>query len=315
MYDINTDIYDAFRRQKNPFRAEKDYLECVILNRLFEEPYFYDNFIFTGGGTVSKIYKIGTRIGQDIDLAFRDFEDLPETRSTRKLTNFKIKFNDFVFDDLKPRVAKIMKDIGDFTIITDKQVLLTQTTGKRRSALPTLYIFYDSNLMPKNPMCIDLEFIPRHYRSEVIEYHSVVPYALQTPVSPKIPAVHFSQTFWDKVYALHVIHQKGLMRSGLSTHFYDVVNLAPSVKMNQTQHMFKSIEKYQAIYTTRDIEPVEDICKLNLMPKTEDLTELEKDYSGMSNRFTGRPESWQDVVCALREVNMRIRNLNQGDER
>ena len=51
MYDINTDIYDAFRRQKNPFRAEKDYLECVILNRLFEEPYFYDNFIFTGGGT------------------------------------------------------------------------------------------------------------------------------------------------------------------------------------------------------------------------------------------------------------------------
>lgn len=51
------------------------------------------------------------------------------------------------------------------------------------------------------------------------------------------------------------------------------------------------------------------------MPKTEDLTELEKDYSGMSNRFTGRPESWQDVVCALREVNMRIHNLNQGDER
>lgn len=315
MYSISSENIDVFRNQQNPLLAEKDYLECVILNRIFEDSFFKDNFIFTGSGTINKTYKISARFSQDIDLAFCDFEDLPDTRSSAKLKRFKIKFNKFVFEDLKQRITKIVKDIDDFTIVTDKQIQLTQSISNHRLAAPALYMFYYSDVKPNTPMCINLQFMPRHYQSEIIEYHTITPYALNKPTTQKIPTVHFAQTFWDKIYALHIVHQIGVMRTGLSTHYYDVVNLAPNVKMNRTKQLFKSVEKYQTIYTTRNIVPLDTLCDVDLMPKSNDLPILQKDYSDVSNSFIGCPESWQSIILGLKKVNAIIHNLNQKDER
>ena len=308
MYEIDYDIFDSFRREKNPIMAEKDYLECVILDRLFNEPFFNKNFVFTGGGTITKVYKIGTRIGQDIDLAFTDFEDLQENRGTKKLNNFKDKFNNFVFNDLNKEVTKVMKSIGHFTIMTDRQMRASQPVKIGR-ALPTLYCLYSSNLNPRIEKCIDIEFIPRHYAPETIEYRAVVPYSIGAPTSMEIPTVHYAQTFWDKVYALYTIHQIGVMRPGLAQHYYDVANLAPCVKLDQTKDMFQSIEKYQKTYTTRKIASPERICDLELLPAEEDLSKLSTDYSNMSNRFIGRQESWQNIICALQTLNKNIKSL------
>ena len=308
MYEIDYDIFDSFRREKNPIMAEKDYLECVILDRLFNESFFSKNFVFSGGGTITKVYKIGTRIGQDIDLAFTDFEDLPETRSTRKLNNFKDKCNDFVFNDLTAEVTKVVKSIGHFTIMTDRQIRASKPVKIGR-ALPTLYCIYSSNLNPKTEKCIDIEFIPRHYESENIEYRAVIPYSLGTPTSTEIPTIHYSQTFWDKVYALYTIHQIGVMRPGLAQHYYDVANLAPCVKLNQSQNMFKSIEKYQKTYTTRKIASPDNMQNIDLMPPECDLQKLSDDYSNMSNRFIGRQESWQNIMYTLQMLNKNIQSL------
>lgn len=308
MYEVDHDIFDSFRHEKNPIMAEKDYLECVILERLFDEPFFKQNFVFAGGGTITKVYKIGSRIGQDIDLAFTDFEDLPETRGTKKLNNFKDKFIDFVFNDLNKEVTKAVKDIGEFTIITDRQIRASQPIKTGR-ALPTLYCSYTSNLNPKINKCINIEFIPRHYDPESIENHAVVPYSLGTPSTTEIPTVHYAQTFWDKIYALYTVHQIGVMRSGLAHHYYDVANLAPCVKLDQTQNMFKSIEKYQKVYTTRKMESPEHLCDLEIMPTNDDLQKLAEEYSNMSNRFIGRQETWNNILCSLQTLNKNIKSL------
>lgn len=308
MYEIDPYIYDAFRREKNPIMAEKDYLECVILDRVFNDSFFTKNFVFAGGGTITKVYKIGNRIGQDIDLAYTDFEDLPEAHGTRVLNKFKKKFNDFVFNDLKDKACNVMKDIGKFTIVTDSQIRASQPVKQGR-AQPTLHILYSSNLNSSTEKCIDLEFIPRHYASESVDFRSVVPYSLGTPTSKEIPTVNYAQTFWDKIYALHIIHQIGLMRPGLAHHYYDVANLAPCINLEKTQHMFKDIEKYQQTYTTRHITSPEHISDIDLMPKPEDLPLLEQDYANMQNRFISRSETWSNIMTSLIALNKKIKQL------
>ena len=308
MYDIDKSVCESFYDKQNPVMAEKDYLECVFLNKMFSEDFFNKSFIFAGGGTISKIYKIGSRIGQDIDLAFSDFEDLSCEHNTKTLNKFKNNFNNFVFEDLKPLLSEIFKDIGDFTIMTDKQIRASQTVKIGR-ALPTLYVFYSSNLNPKIQKCINIEFIARHYPKTLIEYHKVVPYALNEPGETKIPTVHFSQTFWDKVYALHTINQIGVIRPGLAHHYYDVVNLAPNIELQKTQNMFKDIERYQQIYTTRKIAKIQNISSISLMPKSDDLQKLSKDYSNISGNFIRRPEPWQNIVESLQRLNTSIKTL------
>lgn len=314
MYEIDSSIYDSFRHEKNPMMAEKDYLECVILERLFSEPFFKNNFVFAGGGTITKIYKIGNRIGQDVDLAFTDFEDLPNDRSVRKLNKFKNNFNEFVFNDLNTSVTKTMKDIGDFTVLTDRQVRASQPEAHAHTQ-PALYVNYSSNLNPRVEKCITIEFIPRHYDVQSLDTGYVIPYSIGELMPVQIPTVHYSQTFWDKVYALHTINQIGMMRSGLAHHYYDVANLIPCVKLKQTKSMFKSIEKYQQTYTTRKMATVESISDINLMPNDNDNQRLSLDYQNMSNRFIGRMDSWKSIMTILDMINKSIHNLNNGEEK
>lgn len=68
MKEITSTVRRAINKTKNPRLAEQDYLECVVLDALFRDDYIYENFIFTGGATLSKSYNIGGRIGRDIDL-------------------------------------------------------------------------------------------------------------------------------------------------------------------------------------------------------------------------------------------------------
>jgi len=308
MYEVDNYIYDAFRHEKNPIMAEKDYLECLILDRVFNDSFFSKNFVFAGGGTITKVYKIGNRIGQDIDLAYTAFEDLPEKHGTRALNKFKKNFNDFVFNDLKDKACNVMKDIGKFTVVTDSQIRASQPVKQGR-AQPTLHILYSSNVTPSAQKCIDLEFIPRHYKPETVDLRSVVPYSLGTPTSKEIPTVNYAQTFWDKIYALHIIHQIGLMRPGLAHHYYDVANLAPCINLEKTQYMFKEIEKYQQTYTTRHIISPERTSDIDLIPQTSDLQLLEKDYANMQNRFIGRSETWPNIMTSLIALNKNIKTL------
>ena len=92
MYEVKREILDSFCLAQNPLAAERDYIECNILNQIFQFPYFCNNFVFTGGGTISKIYHMGNRINQDIDLACFDFKEVAPTRSVGQLSKFKDRF-------------------------------------------------------------------------------------------------------------------------------------------------------------------------------------------------------------------------------
>ena len=311
MYDSDKYLLDSFKSAQNPQLAEKDYLECMILDRLFEEPYFKENFVFAGGGTITKIYRMGNRIGQDIDLALVNFEENPQSHN--QLQKFRKKFTKFVFEDLNIKVQAIAKHIGTFEVITDIENI-TKTVGQQNTCVPspTLHLSYYSELDPNIKGTINIEFIPRHYDTGEIYHKSATPYSTGLTMNNDIPTVHYAQTFWDKVYALHTIHQIGLMRQGLSNHYYDVASLSKNVNLGKTQHMLFSIAEYQQQFTTRKLTPLQSVTDVKLMPKCEsDIKTLSIDYQKLRGRFICDAEPWPRVLMTINKLNKSIQTLKE----
>ena len=310
MYDNDKYIIDSFKSAKNPLLAEKDYLECVILDRLFDESCFKDNFVFAGGGTITKIYKLGNRIGQDIDLALTDFNENPANSS--QLHRFRVRFTKFVFNDLNDKVSATLKQIGDFQVITDHQYRANNNIHYG-AASPTLHILYQSEINPKGGD-INIEFIPRHYDANAIQRKPVTPYSTGTTMSSDVPSVHYAQTFWDKVYALHTIHEIGMMRPGLANHYSDVATLSKNVDLCKTQNMLLSVAEYQAKFTTRKLAPLTSVHDVKLMPTVSDMKRLSVDYQNLQGRFIRNAESWPCVLMTINKLNRNIKTLKENSK-
>lgn len=289
--------------------AEKDQLECRILSELFSDSYINENFVFAGGGTISKSYRFSPRIGQDIDLACADFTEIPDDRSKKRLGNFRKQFKNFVFDVLRPKINYIINQDQRFLIVTDREwrSLINQ---EQWLSSPTLHVLYKSaHDAGTHDVCI--EIIPRKYRPSAVSYQSVVPYSTGTPLA-SIPTVAYDQTFWDKIFALHSNSQttRPHFDHFYSRHYYDVATLAPMVTLADTQYMLSDIAQYQARYTTRGINPAIKPQDIRLLPGDSTLYKLENDYQKMTaETFSGAAESWDAIVQKLQALNQDLKTL------
>lgn len=309
MYSVDENTLNQFNQQRNPILAEKDYLECAILDKIFSDPYFHDSFVFAGGGTITKIYQIGNRIGQDIDLALTEFDTNPQNSS--QLHRFRVRFTKFVFNDLNIKVTAALSEIGDFNIITDAEYRIQNniTTG---CVSPTLHVIYDSEIDPEINGDINIEFIPRHYSPAAIQHKPATPFSTGIQMTQDIPAVHYAQTFWDKVFALHTIHEIGVMRPGLATHYTDVAHLSKCVNLNETQDMLLDISEYQRQFTTRKMTPLKSVRDVHLLPSVPDMKRLSIDYGQMQNRFiSGNIETWPRILITINKINRNINKLQE----
>ena len=192
MKEITSTVRRAINKTKNPRLAEQDYLECVVLDALFRDDYIFENFIFTGGATLSKSYNIGGRIGRDIDLGLVNFTDIPRDHTQKQLGKFKKSFKRFTFGELREKIAQIINADGRFEIITDHD-WPSPENSERVASSPALHMLYQSEFGPGH-LCI--EVMPRHYRPSCITCRALLPYSIDRPFSA-IPTISYEQTFWD----------------------------------------------------------------------------------------------------------------------
>ena len=311
MIKIKQDDILAFARTNNPKMAEKDFLECAILDTLFQDEYINKNFLFAGGSSLTKSYKLSKRIGQDIDLACVEFTDIPDNRSKKKLNTFRRNFKDYVFDVLKPSINYIINQDSRFMIATDRDWKALENKEHFMSS-PTLHLLYRSQFnSDMGHIC--LEIIPRKYKDSVVSMQSVVPYSTQKPMG-NIPTICYQQTFWDKVYALHSnsVSRIPHFDDGFSRHYYDVATLAQFVDLEKTYPMFQDIEAYQAKYTTKDVKAIADPSEITLLPDNTTLYRLADDYHSTADAFNAPRESWSEIVHMLKSLNQQIRSINGG---
>ncbi|MBR2012241.1 MAG: nucleotidyl transferase AbiEii/AbiGii toxin family protein [Alphaproteobacteria bacterium] len=311
MIKIQPEKFLEFARTNNPKMAEKDYLECAILEKLFQNEYINKNFVFAGGASVTKSYNISNRIGQDIDLACSDFTDIPDMHSKKKLNTFRKNFKNYVFDVLKPAINNIINQDSRFMIVTDRDWNALENKEHFLSS-PTLHLLYRSHFgTDMGHLCI--EIIPRKYPDSIISVRSVVPYSTLVPMGT-VPTVAYQQTFWDKVYALHSNANARIPHfdDGFSRHYYDVATLAPFVDLSETYPLFHNIEAYQAKYTTKEITPVKSPSEIVLLPDDSTLYRLADDYHTASEAFNAPRETWADIVRMLQTINQNINNIHGG---
>lgn len=309
MVKIKNEVCQAFQRTNNPKMAERDYLECVVLDKLFQDDYIQSRMVFAGGGTLTKAYSLSDRIGQDIDLACSEFKDVPDTRSKKQLSNFKRNFKEFVFDDIRPRFETILSQGAGFKIMTDRDWNSLRNEHQFMSS-PTLHLLHPS-AFTSDFLHICIEIIPRKYNPTITEVQSLVPYSLGGASFGQIPTVAYEQTFWDKVFALH---SNALARiphfdSGFSRHYYDVATLAPYVDLAHSVHMLHDISAHQQKYTTKDIGLIQSASVIKLLPDDSTLCKLADDYYAMSGAFSKIPEAWAQIVKMLNQLNQKIKTL------
>ena len=305
MKEITSTVRRAINKTKNPRLAEQDYLECVVLDALFRDDYIFENFIFTGGATLSKSYSIGGRIGRDIDLGLINFTDIPHNHTQKQLGNFKKRFKRFTFGELREKIAQIINADGRFEIITDHD-WPSPENSERVASSPALHMLYQSEFGPGH-LCI--EVMPRHYRPSCITCRALLPYSIDRPFGA-IPTISYEQTFWDKVFALHsnANTTKPHCDKSYSRHYYDVAMLTPFVDLDKTHDLLIDTIEYQTRHTTKkiDLTAARDAI---IIPDDKTLYKLSDDYYAMSCTFTEPQTSWNTIVQILQNLNQDFKSL------
>lgn len=302
--------YELFACAANPAMAEKDYLECKVLDILFRDTFFSENFVFAGGGSITKAYSFSPRIGQDVDLAYMSFADISALRSKKQLNTFRKKFKEFVFTELTPRINELLKEHGDFIIITDREQRVLHNQEQWLSS-PTIHILYRSKINP-NLEDIRIEIIPRKYPTEKITHRTLIPYSIPKMHIGNVPTVVYEQTFWDKIFALHsnAVSAKPHKDSFYSRHYYDVATLSGRIQLTDSAPMFSDIVAYQAKYTTKNIGINLAPRDVILLPEDKVLYALESDYEKLSKQtFCGNVTSWNTIIKKLESLTSDLKRI------
>ncbi len=309
MVKISNGAYSLLKNTARPEMAEKDYLECAILEKLFSDSYFNSSFVFAGGATLSKSYQLSARICQDIDLVCHDFDELPDDHSRKSLDKFKKQFRNTVFTDICNKISDLINKDNQFKILTDKDWAALKN-NETFIFSPTLHLLYMSNFSG-NLGHLSIEVIPRKYLPHTIEHKSVIPYSIQQEIGD-IPTVRYEQTFWDKVYALHsnTASARPHYTQFYSRHYYDVAKLSHHINLKRTYNLLQDIERHQQKYTLKHIQPLSTPADLSLLPDLDGLAKLSADYKQMSDKFLGIPDDWSEIVRTLRELSAKIHTIN-----
>lgn len=302
--------YKIFADAKNPAMAEKDFLECAILDKLFQDKFFAENFVFAGGGSITKSYAFSPRVSQDLDLACTVFCDIPNNPSRNQLKKFRKRFKTFIFETIAPQISALIGTDNKYQIQTDREHCIRSNKEQWLSS-PTIHIFYNSVFCDR-PEEIHIEIIPRKYSPSALSFHSVMPYALPGTRFGHIPTVAYEQTFWDKVFALHsnAISARPHTDAFYSRHYFDVARLAGHVDLDKTAHMLSDVAQYQEKYTTKrlgtDIAPRDAI----LIPSDPVLYALESDYDNLAQQtFTAPKTSWNLIVQRLEQLSQDLKQI------
>ena len=322
---MNAKFLKTLSDTQNPLMAEKELLECLVVKHMFENKNVRRHCVLAGSMSLtaaqrpgkaqndqSNTHKNFLRLSNDIDFAITDFQELSPNRTKNNLNDFKDHFKNSVFM-MKSHIDNMVKPIGKFDIYTDREVRDKSQNGRKYS-YPEIHLYYQSQLNNQHFGHINLEFMPRHYNTDVIEYRAIVPYSLQNPISePVVPTVCPTQTFWDKCYALHTISTMGIMRPGLAHHYYDVACIYDTMDLSNATKYLNSIVQYQQIYTTRKQDTGLSVEQLRLVPSPDVSAELSKDYQSIQNTFIKTPESWESIIKTIQIINNKL--VNHGHQK
>lgn len=299
---------------------EKDLWVCWLLEQLFTLP---TRMVFKGGTSLSKVFNVIKRFSEDCDITidYRDFaeqeidlEKISRSQLKKISQGLKIQLKQFVNNSVLPLLEnKIETQFPE----QEFEIVLSEDGEKLEFYYPS--IMADSIVYFRDHVLI--EFGIRN-STEPCEEHQIIPYLTNSIGSeilvpkPMINTLSPIRTFWEKVTLIHVeCHRERLHQTPerLSRHWYDLYMLHHSpigAEALERLDLLESVLEYKRAFFNASYANYDDCenSKLRLLPSSENLKALSKDYDRMidANMFYQKPPIFTEIIAVLQALESTI---------
>lgn len=306
--------------------VEKDAWVCWTLDRLFELPDARDHFIFKGGTSLSKVWKVIHRFSEDIDVSLsrewlgfvgeRDPESAPSRKQRTKLLDdlsatCAAKLREEVLPALRQRFTTVLGPSAWSLDLAadDPQTLLF--------AYPTAF-----NEIPGagyvRPV-VKIECGARSDRWPVAE-QSLAPYLAEAfpEAFPNgtfhVPVLDAERTFWEKATILHAEAHRPEDKATpdrFSRHYADLAALAAhsvgEAALSRDDLRARVVAHKQVFFPAAWASYESAVPgTFQLIPPAPRIGVLAADYRAMQDMFFRPPPTWEQIVAILRQLETRI---------
>lgn len=331
------DRRDAFTETANrlglpPYVIEKDFWVCFLLDLIFNRLDVEMEFMFKGGTSLSKCYRLISRFSEDIDLSlhrdklgFGD-DNAPEaaaskTQAGKRIRELKAGGITFVREELHPALYTLLQEIlemeaPDLEISADNE--------------EDILFHYPRSLAENN--YADIGYIQPRVQIETgtkSEFQPTEPVQVRSYTAEVFgelfenPAFHVialqpARTFWEKVTAIHALNNRndaGKITDRISRHIYDIhaiLNSRTGTSILADVELLEGVARHKALYF-RDgkadyIAAAEG--KLHLLPSDTMTDAYKTDYQMMNDFFFAgfEPPEFNDLLETLEYIESAVRD-------
>lgn len=304
----------AIKRNVSPVIMEKDFWVCWLLNILFESE-FANSLVFKGGTSLSKAFGAINRFSEDIDLSLSPtFLRLPEAGTTRNQADKWIKRAEAacevaVQNQIMPSLETLaLKVLGNeqvrFEFFKDSNTNSPVLLFHYPSSQPTGFSYIKRNVKLEFGSLTDQQPTGRHVITPWIA--EVFPKAFPD-WRCEVVALEIGRSFWEKATILHAEYYRPLDKSmpdRFSRHYADTAMLAnhpEAIKAIKHDDLRNQVVLWKSKFFGSSWANY-DLAKpgtFRLVPKTERLPALRRDYQLMRDMYLTEPVSFDDILTSL----------------
>lgn len=311
----------AARRGMNPAVIEKDFWVCWALRRLFSSQDLASKFLFKGGTTLSKIFRLIDRFSEDVDLVLKledvTERDLVDGRSRKKQKEF--------LEQIRADATSYIRD-AVFPVLVDLTKDLCTVTRGDETEPRVLYLEYppafrERYVLPR----IKLEIGPVALWTPNAEY-TMLPYAAEefpgqfADATCRVLAVNAERTFWEKATILHAqahLPDDKTLQARYSRHYYDLAQMAGTeigrravgdLELLSTVVEFKEKCFHSGWASYATARP----GSFRLLPGLRVERELRRDYGEMQVMIYGNSPTFDEILGKLETLERVINEVDAG---
>lgn len=306
------------------YMVEKDFWVCWTLRHLFELPGAREHFIFKGGTSLSKVWRVVYRFSEDIDISFsREWlgfggEDDPETAPTRKQRKLRLEALSQacarrLADEVRPALGNVVREV-----LGDRGWLLEVDPSDSQTLLFAYPTVFEEKVKYVRPT-VRIECGARSDRWPVAK-GIVTPYIAEafpdalSDSSTTLPVLGIERTFWEKAIILHSEFHRPpdkAIPGRYSRHYADMASLTASewcAKALRRDDLRARVVAHKLVFFPAVWTQTERAVPgtFRLVPPAWRRETLASDYAAMREMFFREPLSWHGILDALADLEIRI---------
>jgi hypothetical protein len=315
----------AIHRNISPIIMEKDFWVCWLLGILFDSE-FAKHLVFKGDTSLSKVFGVIDRFSEDIDLSLSPtFLRLPEAGTTRNQANKWMTKAEAVCEVAVRNQIMPALESAVVAVLGKSERHWFEFLKDPNTNSPVLLFHYPSS-QPTG-----FEYLKRSVKLEFgsltdqqpTGYHTIQPWIADVIPAAfpdwrcEVVALGVDRTFWEKATILHTEYYRPSDKptpDRFSRHYADTAALAnhPVAISAINQHDLRNrvvLWKSQFFGSSWANYDSAKPGTFHLIPRTERLSVLERDYQSMRDMYLTKPVSFDEVLNNLSDLEHRINQM------